>query len=135
MATTTPRGIRLNNPLNIRKSSNKWDGKVIPSSDEEFEEFATIVHGIRAAIKIVQTYVRKHGCRTIEDIIKRWAPPSENNTKRYIDFVEARTGINRYNEIDITDKREVAAILQAMTIIEVGRELPILVYYHAFDMI
>lgn len=135
MDTTTPRGIRLNNPLNIRKSSNKWDGKVIPSSDEEFEEFATIEHGIRAAIKIVHTYVRKHGCRTIEDIVKRWAPPSENNTKRYIDFVEARTGINRYNEIDITDKREVSAILQAMTMMEVGRELPILVYYHAFDMI
>lgn len=135
MDTTTPRGIRLNNPLNIRKSSSKWDGKVIPSSDEEFEEFATIEHGIRAAIKIVHTYVRKHGCRTMEDIIKRWAPPSENNTKRYIDFVEARTGINRYNEIDITDKREVSAILQAMTMMEVGRELPILVYYHAFDMI
>lgn len=135
MATTTPRGIRLNNPLNIRKSSNQWDGKVIPSSDEEFEEFATIEHGIRAAIKIIRTYVLKHGCRTMNDIIKRWAPPSENNTERYINFVEVHTGINRYKEIDITNEREIAAILQAMTMMEIGRELPILVYYHAFEMI
>lgn len=41
----TPRGIRNNNPMNLRISSNAWRGK-IPGTDKSFETFIDPEHGI-----------------------------------------------------------------------------------------
>ena len=32
-----PRGLRMNNPGNIRISTTKWKGEVIPSADKSFK--------------------------------------------------------------------------------------------------
>lgn len=77
-----PRGIRNNNPLNIRVG-NKWVGEVDIKTDKEFEQFTDVKYGIRAAILILYRYVFKSGLHTIRDILHRWAPPVENNTKAY----------------------------------------------------
>ena len=37
-----PRGLRLNNPGNIRISQTKWQGEVIPSADKSFKQFKTL---------------------------------------------------------------------------------------------
>ena len=60
------RGYRNNNPLNLRISSNKWKGKVPASqnTDGAFEQFETMAYGFRAALKNLQTYINKCGCRT-----------------------------------------------------------------------
>ena len=77
-----PRGIRNNNPLNIRVG-NKWQGEVDVKTDKDFEQFIDVKYGIRAAILILYRYVFKSGLHTIRDILRRWAPPVENNTKAY----------------------------------------------------
>ena len=76
------RGIRNNNPLNIRVG-NKWLGEVMVKTDKDFEQFTDVKYGIRAAILILYRYVYKSGLHTIRDILHRWAPPVENNTKAY----------------------------------------------------
>lgn len=75
-----PRGLRNNNPGNIRNSdATDWQGEVPASKkqDNTFEEFEDMAHGYRALIKLLQNYRRKYGCQTIADFISRWAPRTE----------------------------------------------------------
>ena len=49
--TMLPRGIRNNNPLNIRLNpENRWQGRVSPkhNSDGAFEQFQDPIMGLRA---------------------------------------------------------------------------------------
>lgn len=80
-------GKGLNNPFNIKTSNaNNWKGKTTALGDR-FESFDTLTHGIRAGIKTLQTYFDKHNIKTIDGIINRFAPPVENDTPNYINFV------------------------------------------------
>lgn len=81
-----PRGLRNNNPLNIRCSNDKWSGQT-GCDDAGFCTFLSKAYGYRAAFRILFTYKRLYKETTVLEIIKRWAPPTENNTKAYIEFV------------------------------------------------
>ena len=82
------RGIRNNNPANIRRGCN-WKGLAEKQTDREFCQFATMTWGVRALLVTLRTYVVKHHLHTVREIITRWAPPSDgNNTERYIEFVK-----------------------------------------------
>lgn len=85
------KGLRNNNPLNIEENGTAWEGKA--GDDGRFVIFETVEHGLRAAGRILRTYATKHQLTTIAGIISRWAPPVENNTQNYINFVSQKTGI------------------------------------------
>lgn len=70
-SVTKPRGIRNNNPLNIKWSSvQTWQGQV--GQDEGgFLIFDMPENGIRAAARILQSY-RNAGYITVRQIIERW---------------------------------------------------------------
>ena len=87
-----PRGLRNNNPLNIRKGC-RWLGLRDFPKDKKFCEFKTMAYGYRAAFVTLRTYYSKHDCRTLRKIINRWAPSSENNTISYLQAVMMKTGI------------------------------------------
>ena len=79
-----PRGLRNNNPGNIRKFGCyrlERRSETFPKKDNAFEEFETMAHGYRALIKLLQNYRQYHRCLTIADFINRWAP---RNGKQYI---------------------------------------------------
>ena len=78
-----------NNPLNIRKSSEKFLGEI--ESNNSFKDFSSKEFGYRAAFKILGTYIEKYKIDTLDKIITRWAPPNENDTKSYIKFVCDKT--------------------------------------------
>lgn len=88
-----PRGIRNNNPFNIRISPMAWIGKLVPCLDDEFEQFDTPEDGIRAGIKILVNYYRLYGLQTVAEIIGRFAPSSENDTAAYANDVAYRMGV------------------------------------------
>lgn len=89
------RGIRNNNPANIRRGCN-WKGLAKTQTDREFCQFDTMTWGVRALLVTLHTYVVKHHLHTVKEIITRWAPPSDgNNTEAYIKFVE-----KEINELD-----------------------------------
>lgn len=85
------RGIRNNNPGNIRKSSNKWLGK-IQGVDKDFETFDTPENGIRAVAVLLLTY-RDKGLVTPVQIVSRYAPSNENNTVAYAAKLAAKIGV------------------------------------------
>lgn len=119
----TPRGIRNNNPLNIRKGNN-WQGERHPQTDTAFEEFTSIEMGLRAGFIILRSYLNKRPpINTISRIISRWAPTSENNTAAYIREVSRRSGINPDIAVNFTDKNLLCRIVQAMCWVECGQEV------------
>ena len=104
--TITPRrGIRNNNPLNIRVSKDAWMGEVPPEKkkDHEFEEFISPLYGLRAASKVLIKYLTVYHLTTINKIIHRWAPPEENDTKAYVAAVCKGSGIGPNDEITPDD--------------------------------
>ena len=85
-----PRGIRNNNPGNIRLQTGvEWVGQV-PGDDPSFVTFSDAKYGIRAIAEILKAYWSRDGVDTIGGAIRRWAPPTENNTGAYIDDVARR---------------------------------------------
>ena len=97
-----PRGIRNNNPLNIRRSKDQWKGMSKTQNDRSFCQFETLEYGWRAAFYLLtRTYYHKYRLYTIRQIISRWAPPNENHTKAYIENVARLTGIDPDENIGI----------------------------------
>lgn len=87
-----PRGLRNNNPSNIRKGG-AWKGLAPDQLDPSFCTFVSPEYGIRALIVILSNYAKEH-FDTVAAIITRWAPPSENDTKAYIDAVSQALGLS-----------------------------------------
>lgn len=123
MEAPTPRGIRNNNPLNIRKGNN-WQGERNPQTDKAFEEFQTLEFGLRAGFIILRNYMSKRPpINTISAIISRWAPTSENNTTAYIREVSRRANIPFDRRLSFSNKNEMCRIVQAMCWVECGCEV------------
>jgi hypothetical protein len=113
-----PRGLRNNNPLNIRHSADRFQGE-INGNDKSFKTFSSEPYGYRAAFVILATYLSR-GCNTIEKIITRWAPPAENNTERYMANVEKWSGIPRHQALTAADGAAYQRIVAAMSRVENG---------------
>ena len=111
------RGMRNNNPLNIRRVVGvTWKGEIVsPIEDKQFVQFATLSFGLRAAFCILRTYRNKYHAVCIEDIITRWAPPTENDTRKYISDVCTLT---RFGGKERLTENEWPRLVQAMAFIE-----------------
>ena len=125
------RGIRNNNPLNIRRGTSRWLGRREIVTDKEFEEFTSMAFGYRAAWKLMDTYrlrLRQAGMSyTLENIIHRWAPPEDgNDTTAYIRTVirllDYKVGGREVLPSPTCKEghKKFARILAAMTCVECG---------------
>lgn len=137
--TKEPRGIRNNNPLNIRKGCN-WYGERFPQVDRDFEEFQSMELGIRAAFVLLRNYItgfsgRSFKYNTIRKIIRRWAPPIENATQRYIDFVCKQVGKDQNEVIYFSDRTTIVSMARAMAFVECGQWIDIEKFETAYDML
>lgn len=123
MAAQTPRGIRNNNPLNIRKG-NDWRGERHPQSDRDFEEFENLEMGLRAGFIIMRRYLNmRPPVNTVRKIIQRWAPASENDTERYVAFVCRKAVLSPDTPIKFAEKNVVCRLVWAMCWMECGCEV------------
>ena len=114
-----PRGIRNNNPLNIRVG-NVWLGEVKNPTDPHFEQFNSMEYGLRAGFILLRRYIRHYKRLTIEDIISSWAPSNENNTKAYIATVVKVSGIPSNRILHYSDKETMCKLVDAMCFVENG---------------
>lgn len=114
-----PRGIRNNNPLNIR-IGNAWVGEVEHPTDNQFEQFTSMVYGLRAGFIILRRYIERYHIDTIEGIISRWAPNCENNTGKYIMAVSSMMGLSPSTKISFHDEGTMTALVAAMVKVECG---------------
>jgi hypothetical protein len=101
--TSGVRGIRNNNPGNIRKGSKKiWNGEVWPSQDASFSQFMTMAWGVRALL-IDLTNKHKQGLRNVQSIIYKYAPPTENYSAVYAKFVADQMGLTVLQPFAMTE--------------------------------
>ncbi|MGE8688640.1 MAG: LPD38 domain-containing protein [Achromobacter sp.] len=114
MPANAPRGIRNNNPGNIQKGVG-FDGE-IAGNDPRFATFRKPEDGIRGLAVNLLTYQRQHGLDTVEGIINRWAPPSENDTGAYVQQVARAVGVEPNQQLDLSNPdtltKLTAAIIQ-----------------------
>ncbi|MDB6107826.1 MAG: structural protein [Gammaproteobacteria bacterium] len=94
------RGIRNNNPGNIRKNSTVWMGMAASQTDPSFVQFVASEYGIRAIAKIMRSY-RALGLNTLREVVRRWAPPNENNTDAYVAAVCAECSVGPDDTVDL----------------------------------
>lgn len=126
-----PRGIRNNNPLNIR-IGNVWLGEVADPTDPDFEQFVSMRYGLRAAFILMRRYINHYRRTTIPAIIAAWAPATENNTAAYVDRVCNLTGFPHDMRISYT-REIVVPLLSAMAFVECGRNIEERIFEEAFD--
>lgn len=104
----TPRGLRNNNPGNIRVGDN-WQG-LTGEDNAGFCTFAEPEFGIRALAKVLMSYQTKHGLRTLRGMISRWAPENENDTDAYIDSVCKQCCASPDNPYTLTPSRMLSLV-------------------------
>ena len=93
MGNPEARGIRNNNPGNIRNDpANLWHGQT-GIDGKGFCTFYSMASGVRALLMILHNKYYRDGLVTIEQIVSSYAPPTENNTPSYITAVA--TGMGR----------------------------------------
>lgn len=134
-----PRGIRNNNPLNIR-IGNDWKGERPGAKDKAFEEFTSMEYGIRAGFIILRKYITGYNgltqkFNTIEKMISRWAPAVENNTASYISQVSKMSGIPATQKISFAQRSFMVAIVDAMIFVECGQHVNKQLIESAYDMV
>lgn len=122
--TVAPRGIRNNNPGNIRKSSEPWRGlaPMDEQTDKAFFRFQSPEFGIRALAVILRTYQTQHGLKTIKGIINRWAPPVENDTGAYAAAVAKAVGVTVDEPIRLADTDNMRGVVLAIIRHENGEQ-------------
>lgn len=124
MTDQLPRGIRNNNPGNIDKGANKWQG-LDPAAnlknESRFAVFKDATWGIRALAITLITYQDKYAICTVRDIIARWAPPNENDTLAYAGAVCKQTGFALDEILNMHDYTYLCPIVEAIIRHENGR--------------
>lgn len=112
------RGLRNNNPFNLRKSANKWQGK-IKGTDPSFETFDSVENGIRAGMIDIINDISLKNQNTLKSLFATFAPEHENDTAAYIKHVSAVTGrgaddvLNPNKQIDANFLYKLAAAIIA----------------------
>lgn len=125
------RGIRNNNPLNIRHSADRWQGARINQTDKAFVQFESMAYGYRAAWKVLDSYClrfkRERKLYNVKNIIARWAPPTENNTDAYVRSVVMLSGLGGNENMPrpkhyrgFGEIEKLVSLIAAMTCVENG---------------
>ena len=115
----TSRGLRNNNPGNIRLSTVKYIGEVRPSKDKSFKTFQSMAYGYRAMFVVLRTYYNNYRLNTIAKMINRGAPTTENDTSAYINTVSRMSGVDKSAVLKF-DRATMVKIVAAMSYVENG---------------
>lgn len=140
MAKVQPRGIRNNNPLNIKLNpKNNWIGKIAENTDGTFEQFRHIVYGIRAAIILIRGIIRffnkaKDTNSSVAHIIERYAREDANTTRNYVSSVCRGMGVDSDYIVDFADKDAVCSLVYEMAKFENGKAIDMLDVRSAYNM-
>lgn len=116
---TTARGLRNNNPGNIRHGQ-KWAGLADVQTDSDFCTFKSPEYGIRAICRILLTYSNRD-INTVRGIVNTWAPPVENDTAAYVDDVARRCGVKPDDVLDVDQADVMRELVTAIIFHENGQ--------------
>lgn len=146
MSAASARGLRNNNPFNIRiVAANKWQGKDVPSRDaelaraagvkkprQEFETFADPIMGLRAGFALIVAHYDRRKANTIRKLVKIWAPENgdrngdlpggeyRQNTEAYVNAVAKDAGFGPDDLLDFHTYAHLRPVGLAMMKHELG---------------
>lgn len=112
--------LEINNPLNMRPSKPPWQGEI--GERNGFAVFDTMPNGIRASMRQLLAYEERHGLNTIGEIVHRWAPPTENDTLNYQNYVCQVCELKPDDRINLRDKNTMFWLWTGMAEMEQGRK-------------
>ena len=115
-----PRGIKNNNPGNIIKTSDEWEGMSEDQGDSTYVQFDEAKWGLRALAKNLINQKRFHGIDNVESLISKYAPSSENPTSEYITFVSNKLSVDPQEAIDLSDESVLKDVMKAVIEFENG---------------
>lgn len=107
------------NPLNVKVFGNKWKG-LIGQDERGHAIFARPEDGIRAGVKVIQTYAHKYGLNTIESILSRFAAADSLTMGAYVDNVSHATGYKSNERLNLKDPDVLKKVVTAMMKQEIG---------------
>ena len=132
--TKMSRGLRNNNPGNIRLGTVRYKGERAKSSDAAFRQFESMEWGYRAMFVLLHTYALKHNCHTLRSMINRYAPPIENHTENYIRRVAYASHLSPDETISTTDRGVMTAVVAAMSEVENGVEADMATIWRGWEL-
>jgi hypothetical protein len=95
---------RNNNPLNLKATGNRRRDK------DGFAQYFDPDEGWGAARNQLSLYHTRDKLDTLQGIISKWAPSSENNTKAYIDQVSKSMGVGPNDKLNLSDPSVMAKL-------------------------
>lgn len=122
-----PRGIRNNNPGNLNyigQNGATLEEHATPRFarfNSAFEGFAALGKQIKAYYNGTSKAAGYQKLQSVEDIISRFAPASENNTQAYINKLSNMLGVGRGDSLNIQDPQVLATLMNGITQIENGK--------------
>lgn len=122
----TIRSVRNNNPGNIN-AGQPWQG-LMPkdrmtreqANEDRFAVFSMPEWGFRAMAVVLRNYARMYGVSSVRDVIRRWAPPFENNTDTYTKIVAKALGVTPDAKINLLDRSTMFVVCKAIATHETG---------------
>ena len=114
-----PLGLRYNNPGNIRPGAGFY-GET--GEGDGYARFGSEEEGLRAMARLLGTYSDKYGINTVEDLVGRYAPRSDNpeSFDNYVGYMSDALGVEPDEAFDLIGRRD--EIIPAMVGFEQGRE-------------
>jgi hypothetical protein len=111
-----------NNPGNIRFNADRGEIPGLTGESKGFNTYASPAEGFDDMGNLLDIYYNRHGLRTVGDILNRWAPPSENDTNNYANFVSEQLGTSPDAPIDLANPETKRNLMMAMTRMEKGHD-------------
>ena len=113
-------GIRNNNPGNIKRSNDPWQGLSDVQDDPKFFKFKTMAYGIRALARTLITYQDKYNIRTIKEVAQRYAPTTENDTVNYCMVVSEVSKTHENKILNFHTYEDLEPVIRGIIFIENG---------------
>jgi len=112
------RAERNNNPGNLEFRGQR--GATREDGEGRFAKFGSTEEGVAALARQLQLYGSR-GIDTIEEIIGKYAPASENNTSAYINAMVNRLKVSANQQLDLNDPQVLSGLIQGISRHEAGR--------------
>lgn len=115
-----PVSIRNNNPGALRDDGrSKWRG--MTGSKDGFLQFDTPENGRRAQVINIMNQQRLHGINTVQDLVTKYAPSSDNNDPvAYANTVASAIGVAPGDKVNLADPVVAGKLADAMASVESG---------------
>lgn len=113
------RSVRNNNPGNLN-FTHQAGASLENGPNARFAKFGTMEEGVSQLARQLMLY-RSRGLNSLNAIMAKFAPISENNTKQYIATLSKKMGVGADQQIDVSNPQTMRALVLGISQYEAGK--------------